>query len=114
MEDLLKYLLNKWGIKSIIYVILITLIIWGLAHLAAAPGEKISVLWGLVEYTKSCSENCIQTTDSESKTTELKTDNNQKQRILNNVPSENVNQKTEGEKSPAVITNGNVSIDYSD
>lgn len=54
VDQFLSQLLNKYGLAPIIIVVLIGFFfLWGLAHLAAAPGGNVSVLWGLVQYTKS-------------------------------------------------------------
>jgi hypothetical protein len=53
MDKLLSRLMEKYGLLPIaIAIILGTIIVWGLAHYTAAPGGNVSVLWGLVQYTK--------------------------------------------------------------
>jgi hypothetical protein len=57
MDQFLSKLLDKYGLARIIIAVLIGFIVlWALAHLAAAPGGNVSVLWGLVQYTKSKSD----------------------------------------------------------
>lgn len=45
-------IVKKYGIRSVLLAVLIATIIWVLAHCAGSPGKQISVLWGLVTYTK--------------------------------------------------------------
>jgi len=53
MEKLLSRLLEKYGLLPIaIAIIIAVVIVWVLAHFSAAPGGNVSVLWGLVQYTK--------------------------------------------------------------
>lgn len=51
LEKLVEFLLPQFG-KLVIGAILFSGAIWGLAHYSAAPATHVSVLWGLVEYTK--------------------------------------------------------------
>lgn len=60
MFDLISKIFNKYGITSIILAIIIVAVIWIVAHFNAAPGKEISVLWGLVKYTKN-DDNTIKT-----------------------------------------------------
>ncbi len=46
---------KKYGLPSVFITIIFAGIIWILAHFAAAGGSNVSVLWGLVEYTKKIS-----------------------------------------------------------
>ena len=54
--DILNILINNLGLKGIILISLLIIIavglIWFFAHSTAEPGEKVSILFGLVEYTK--------------------------------------------------------------
>jgi len=52
MSDLLTKLYTRFGMIVIIGAFLIVVLIWYFVHLMSPPGERISVLWGLVEYTK--------------------------------------------------------------
>lgn len=57
MDQFLARLLDKYGLFRTIIAILIGFFsLWGLAHFTAAPGGNVSVLWGLVEYTKNKSD----------------------------------------------------------
>jgi hypothetical protein len=51
MQDLITELIRRWP-WVIVASILMTVSVWLIAHLNAEPGEKISVLWGMVEYTE--------------------------------------------------------------
>jgi hypothetical protein len=54
MDQFLSKLLDKYGLARIVIAVLIGFIaLWALAHFTAAPGGNVSVLWGLVQYTKS-------------------------------------------------------------
>ncbi len=49
----LKWLFKEYGLLKLLVISLVVLaLIWGVAHWTAGPGERVSVLWGLVEYTK--------------------------------------------------------------
>jgi hypothetical protein len=52
MSDIVADIFRKYGTLAIVVTIVLTLSIWGLAHRAASPGTEVSVLWGLVKYTK--------------------------------------------------------------
>jgi hypothetical protein len=51
MQDLITELIRRWP-WVIVASILMAVSVWLIAHLNAEPGEKISVLWGMVEYTE--------------------------------------------------------------
>jgi hypothetical protein len=57
MSDLVSELFKRLGVAGVIAGAIATGVfatcIWALAHLAAAPGTQVSVLWGLAAYTKS-------------------------------------------------------------
>lgn len=53
MSDVWTEIFKKYGTAAIVFAIIASLSIWGLAHWAASPGSEVSVLWGLVKYTKS-------------------------------------------------------------
>lgn len=53
MTDLGTEIFKRYGFLAIIFAIVGALCIWGLAHWAASPGAEVSVLWGLVKYTKA-------------------------------------------------------------
>ena len=49
----LKWLFKEYGLLKLLAISLVVLaLIWGVAHWTAGLGERVSVLWGLVEYTK--------------------------------------------------------------
>jgi len=56
MTDLVTELFRKYGLYAIVVAIVGALCIWGLAHWAASPGSEVSVLWGLVRYTKAATD----------------------------------------------------------
>jgi len=47
---------EKYGVRGFLSVIVATVVLWGLAHWMSKPGEPVSVLWGLVQYTKQQTE----------------------------------------------------------
>lgn len=52
MADFLVELFRRYGLWILPVVALLLTMIWGLTHWTAQAGERVSVLWGLVEYTK--------------------------------------------------------------
>ncbi len=52
MQDLIALLIKRFGPWVILALILVGVAVWFIAHLNAEPGEKISLFWGMVEYTK--------------------------------------------------------------
>jgi hypothetical protein len=57
MGQFLSRLLDKYGLaRMVVAVIIGFVILWALAHFSAAPGGNVSVLFGLVQYTKSKSD----------------------------------------------------------
>ncbi len=53
MNDLGHTILTRYGGHAIVAAIAMAICVWGFAHSTAAPGTEVSVLWGLVRYTKS-------------------------------------------------------------
>jgi hypothetical protein len=53
MSDLGSEIFKIYGVAAIAFPLLAAVVVWILAHLAAAPGTEVSVLWGLVKYTKA-------------------------------------------------------------
>lgn len=54
MDQFLSRLLDKYGLLRIFIAVLSGFfVLWALAHITAAPGGNVSVLWGLVQYTKN-------------------------------------------------------------
>ncbi len=52
MTRLPDKLFAKYGLRIVVAVPIAALTIWIAAHLTAAPGTQVSVLWGLVQYQK--------------------------------------------------------------
>jgi hypothetical protein len=52
MNDLGAEVLKRYGATAVLCAFAVGCAIWGLAHFVAAPGSEVSVLWGLVTYTK--------------------------------------------------------------
>ena len=52
MTDLPSEIFKRYGGLAILLSLMCAFIIGGLAHWAASPGSEVSVLWGLVKYTK--------------------------------------------------------------
>ena len=61
MKEILKEILDKYGLKSLLWVVVGIFILWGIAHWMSKPGEPVRVLWGLVEYTKQQANEKIST-----------------------------------------------------
>lgn len=56
MRDLIAELIKRFGVWVILGLFLAGTLVWGIAHFNAKPGEKISILWGMVEYMKGESQ----------------------------------------------------------
>lgn len=52
MTDLPSEIFKKYGTLAVALAFLAASLIWLFAHWAASPGAEVSVLWGLVKYTK--------------------------------------------------------------
>lgn len=52
MKELADQVFQTWGWKAVVAIMCAGFAIWVLAHWNSAPGTRVSVLWGLVEYTK--------------------------------------------------------------
>lgn len=50
--NVIQELIRRFGIWGIAAAMFVGLVVWIFVHDAAAPGSPMSVLWGLVEYTK--------------------------------------------------------------
>jgi hypothetical protein len=53
MKNLFAELFGKYGLRAIAGILVFGAVVWALAHFAAAPGQPIEVLFGLVHYTKA-------------------------------------------------------------
>lgn len=51
MEKLVELLFPQLG-RVVLGAVILSAVVWGFAHYNAAPSTQVSVLWGLVEYTK--------------------------------------------------------------
>ena len=56
MNNIITELIKRYGIWAILALALAGTTIWVVAHSQAKPGDKVSILWGMVEYTKSKSQ----------------------------------------------------------
>ncbi len=56
MRDLGSEIFRRYGPWALLAAALISICIWLLAHNIAAPGGQVSVLWGLIQYTKQGAE----------------------------------------------------------
>ena len=52
MSDVILELLKIYGPWAVVAVVVIMGAVWTITHWAAKPGERVSVIWKLVEYTK--------------------------------------------------------------
>ncbi len=52
MNEVGTEILKRYGATAVLCAAAAGCAIWGLAHFVAAPGSEVSVLWGLVTYTK--------------------------------------------------------------
>src|SRR3981189_2566331 len=61
--------ISRFGIGRVLAIGAIgAVIIWAVAHFAAAPGASVSVLWGLVTYTKNKPSESVQVSAAIAKT----------------------------------------------
>ena len=117
-ENFLIWILKEFGIKSVLIAAIFALIVWGLAHWTAAPGSEISILWGFVQYTKSGSINdglhSEQTLDPNSNhQEENKVAPKQLEPMNGKKPKDSISQRTEGNQSPAIISDGDIKVNIS-
>jgi hypothetical protein len=52
MNEVVAEILKRYGVTALAVTLAFGFSIWGLAHVVAAPSSEVSVLWGLVKYTK--------------------------------------------------------------
>ena len=52
MDELIRAL-SKYGPVGLAVAAIAASLLWGIAHLAAAPGHQVSILFGLVSYTRA-------------------------------------------------------------
>lgn len=122
---------QKYKLKGMIIIIGVIIAvaasIWGIAHFNAAPGGKISVFWGLVEYTKKqdnvdLSTPSIAAQPSQNKSAIQPAQEIQDQQLQPAPPTQktgkespkdpwsHIEQKSEGNQSQNIVTNGNLNI----
>jgi hypothetical protein len=53
MDNIVTELLKRYGTWAILALVITGATVWAVAHYQAKPGNKVSILWGMVEYTKS-------------------------------------------------------------
>ena len=53
MNNIITELMRRYGIWAILALSVAGATVWAVAHSQAKPGDKVSILWGMVEYTKS-------------------------------------------------------------
>ncbi len=53
MGDVLSQILRRYGSLAISVAFLLALVVCVVTHLVATPGTEVSVLWGLIRYTKA-------------------------------------------------------------
>src|SRR5437762_1382880 len=52
MKEVASEIYRRYGIAALIAVAAGFVLIWIVAHYTAAPGGNVSILWGVVQYTK--------------------------------------------------------------
>lgn len=62
MSDFGTEVLKRYGATAIVFALISAAVIWGFAHLVAAPGSEVSILWGLVKYTKQAAQIVVAST----------------------------------------------------
>jgi len=55
MSDFFSAVFKRYGILAVFIAVVGAFFIWGIAHYFASSGHEVSVLWGLVKYTKQTS-----------------------------------------------------------
>ncbi len=56
MDNIITELMRRYGIWAILALLVVGTTVWFVAHYQAEPGDELSILWGMVEYTKSKSQ----------------------------------------------------------
>jgi len=56
LDNIFTELLRRYGIWAIVALLVTGSTVWFVAHYQAQPGGKVSIIWGMVEYTKSESQ----------------------------------------------------------
>ncbi len=56
MDKFLTNLFSRYGISLLIGAFVAVMLIWFIVHRMSAPGEQVSVVWGLVEYNTKPTE----------------------------------------------------------
>jgi len=92
--DTFVKMVRTFGLRKLtIAAVLVIAVVWGVGHFSASAGEPVSVLWGLVNYTKSGIQENL----------EAKT--------AGDAP-ESIRQETKGQDSPAIAdVEGDVNIE---
>jgi hypothetical protein len=52
LGTLMIYLLRRYGLPGVLVMVVLAAIMWGFAHLTAAPCSEVKMFWGGVSYTK--------------------------------------------------------------
>lgn len=52
MQEIFIQLIKTFGLWITLVLIMLGVLIWYIVHLKAEPGGKVSIFWGMVEYTK--------------------------------------------------------------
>ncbi len=52
MKEVVSEIYRRYGAAALVAVAAIFVLIWTVAHYTAAPGGNVSILWGVVQYTK--------------------------------------------------------------
>lgn len=71
MDKIITELMRRYGIWVIFFLSVAVAAVWFVAHSQATPGDKVSILWGMVEYTKSKSQIEPKLIDSEKKQSQI-------------------------------------------
>jgi len=72
MGDLGSEILKKYGTAAVVFAVVFALLVWLLAHWAAAPGKEVTVLWGFVKYTKGSLTSTVRDPSFSSRTQQSK------------------------------------------
>lgn len=56
MDNIMTELMRRYGMWVIPALLVAGATVWFVAHYQAEPGDEVSILWGMVEYTKSKSQ----------------------------------------------------------
>lgn len=87
MKEIMEFIFRKYGASAILVSIVAAIFVWVLAHFSAEPGTKVSVIWGLAEYTKPNIQNYPSATTSQKESAKEASEVDDKQLMQTSKPA---------------------------